>query len=50
MQRRSERSIATAFESVSWNLMDFADAKTLDVAGGCREIMRNVIVDQLLDD
>lgn len=27
----------------------FADAKTLDVAGGSREIMRNVIADQILD-
>jgi len=31
-------------------LMDFADAKTLDVAGGSREIMRNVIADQFLED
>ncbi|MFB6178229.1 MAG: acyl-CoA dehydrogenase family protein [Halorientalis sp.] len=29
--------------------MAFADAKTLDVAGGSREIMRNVIADQILD-
>lgn len=31
-------------------LQEFADAKTLDVAGGSREIMRNVIADQLLED
>lgn len=31
-------------------LQAFADAKTLDVAGGSREIMRNVIADQLLGD
>jgi len=29
--------------------MAFADAKTLDVAGGSREIMRNVIADQILE-
>jgi alkylation response protein AidB-like acyl-CoA dehydrogenase len=28
---------------------DLEDAKTLDVAGGSREIMRNVIADQILD-
>lgn len=28
----------------------FADAKTLDVAGGSREIMRNVIADQVLEE
>lgn len=29
--------------------MAWADAKTLDVAGGSREIMRNVIADEILD-
>jgi butyryl-CoA dehydrogenase len=29
--------------------MAFADAKTLDVAGGSREIMRNVIADEVLE-